>query len=158
MTKTPMLAAFVIILLLVAGCDPSAQVEPAAAVAINPTATTPLPTPTPILECADPEPSPGQPELLRYPDRYANKCLLIDGVVIDVNTNDLGIDVWVDTSSNTNVGGWVVVYGPLKCFRDEGRVLVGDRVSTKVRMLNTPFEYGSVGAGVLEVPIGSCVK
>ena len=47
---------------------------------------------------------------MRYPERYANKCLLVTGVVVDVNTDSYGwVDVWIDTSS-TYESQWVVVY------------------------------------------------
>ena len=130
--------------------------EPEVRVEIDPTATAPPPTPTPFPECTDPEPAPSQRELLRYPERYANTCLLVIGEVVDVNTDSAGwVDVWIDTSGSFDR---VVVYGPLKCYRDEGRVLEGDRVSVKAWMQDTPYQYESVGAGMLEVPIGLCAK
>ena len=159
MLKLPIYAAVVIASLAAIGCGSPVQTEPEVRVVISPTATVPPPTPTSLPECLNPELAPSQQELLRYPERYANKCLLIDGVVVDVNTDEYGmVDVWIETSSNIYESERVVVYGLLKCFRDEGRVLVNDPINVKTWMLDTPYQYTSVSAGLLEVPIGLCVK
>jgi hypothetical protein len=67
------------------------------------------------------------------------------------------IDVWIVPG-----GGYkhhaVIGSDTWKCFRDEGRVLVDDRLTIYAVMAPNPYQYESVGAGVLEVPLGFCVK
>ena len=125
---------------------------------VPPTNTPVPPTPTPAYRVEDCQAAPPRRELLRNPDKYALECLRFYGIVSDVNIDASGfIDVWIVPS-----GGYehhvAIGSNTWKCFRDEGRVLVDDRITVYAVMAADPYQYESVGAGILEVPLGFCVK
>ena len=124
----------------------------------RPTDTPVPPTPTPAYRIADCRDAPPRRELLRNPDKYSLECLRFQGTVSDVNIDSSGfIDVWIipDGGFEHHVA---IGSDTWKCFRDEGRVLADDRVTVYAVMAPNPYQYESVGAGLLEVPLGLCVK
>ncbi|MCY4556732.1 MAG: hypothetical protein OXF79_10215 [Chloroflexi bacterium] len=154
--KADRFSMVLIVLAVSVACGSVATVPPTET---PPPTNTPIPpTPTPVYRVADCLDAPPRRELLRNPDKYALECLRFQGTVADVNTDSSGfIDVWIIPS-----GGYehhvVIGSDTWKCFRDEGRVLVDDIVTVYAAMAPNPYQYESVGAGILEVPLGFCVK